>query len=452
VPFQKSVFSPGFAICILSWAVGPTQAARINCTQSALLAEVSAANAAGGGTITFNCSNTTIPMTTGVGALHNNVIIDGESRNITLEYVASLTGCSPNDGGGTGGGHEIGEFSGGGNTLRNLTFRNFMESWQIEGPNNTVEGNTFIAHICSDDGLSMTQTTAQNYVVRNNTFRGYTDKAIQASYGSGLIAGNTFTDCTQPIRSPYDNSAGGLMTIRGNTFNTSGDLSSCSGIHMDGTYQVIFENNTHSCLRGVRFGGAVQAIVRNNVITGNSRGGLRFSGASRGSVYGNTITHNGNDPGTELPGGVIVEETAQADLGGGSLMIHGQTVSSPGNNILRGNGFADLRNMNSAFSVRAEQNCWDHTSASDITSLDTAGPVDANPSATTCSSPPPPPGSTCDLNNDSSQNVLDIQLCIIQALGAAACSTGDINNDTICNILDVQRVIGAVLGGVCSTQ
>jgi hypothetical protein len=61
----------------------------------------------------------------------------------------------------------------------------------------------------------------------------------------------------------------------------------------------------------------------------------------------------------------------------------------------------------------------------------------------------PPPVTPCDLNRDRTTNVNDIQLIVIQVLGASAC-TADINGDGRCNILDVQRVVNAVTTGTCS--
>jgi glucose/arabinose dehydrogenase len=57
--------------------------------------------------------------------------------------------------------------------------------------------------------------------------------------------------------------------------------------------------------------------------------------------------------------------------------------------------------------------------------------------------------SPCDLNNDGSANISDVQLCVNQAIGITACSTGDINRDTSCNVIDVQRAVNAALGGAC---
>ncbi len=59
--------------------------------------------------------------------------------------------------------------------------------------------------------------------------------------------------------------------------------------------------------------------------------------------------------------------------------------------------------------------------------------------------------SACDLNQDNSTNVIDVQLGVNMALGVTSCS-GDINKDGVCNVIDVQRVVNAALGGQCVTQ
>ncbi|MEK7232699.1 MAG: hypothetical protein AAB268_02695, partial [Elusimicrobiota bacterium] len=56
--------------------------------------------------------------------------------------------------------------------------------------------------------------------------------------------------------------------------------------------------------------------------------------------------------------------------------------------------------------------------------------------------------SACDLNRDWSTDVVDVQLQVNQALGAAACAS-DINRDGSCNVIDVQRNVNASLGGPC---
>jgi hypothetical protein len=358
----------------------------VACTETALRSAIGQANAAGGGAITFTCRDTTIPMTSGLGDIMSGVVIDGEDRNITLAYSGTFTGCTVGDNG--VGGPAIGFMRGHDSVIRHLTFRNFLESLQIPGPNNTVEDNVFLAHSCSDDGVSTTTMQAKNTTIRNNRFQGYRDKAYQMSYGGGTIEGNTFIDSAQPIRGPYANTSNGYVvatfTIRNNVMRTTSDREACTGPHVDGTYRLVIEGNTIQCYRGLRLGGGTQAIVRNNVIDGNPRGGVQISDNAVVSLSGNSILNNGLTPGSEPAGGVVVYESGQADLGGGTLTIGGQAITSTGGNRLHGNGVADVRNLRTGYTVKAESNCWDHTTVSQVTASDVAGIVDVDPLGTVC--------------------------------------------------------------------
>ena len=77
-------------------------------------------------------------------------------------------------------------------------------------------------------------------------------------------------------------------------------------------------------------------------------------------------------------------ENGQADLGGGSLTISGQLTSSPGRNRLEGNGVADLRNLRTGYTVKAEGNCWDHATVAEVTGADSLGGVDLDPLGSAC--------------------------------------------------------------------
>jgi parallel beta-helix repeat protein len=361
-----------------SAGAGQTVSNRIACTQTALLAAITQANANGGGTITFNCSATTIPMTAGLGTIQDGVVLDGEDRRITLEYTANFTGCT------SGSGPAIGHLRGRHSTVRNLTFKHFLESLQIIGPDNVVEKNVFLAHSCSDDAISTTTLQSLNATIRLNRAQDYRDKALQLSLGSGTIEGNTFVNAKQPIRGPYDNSQGGVFVIRSNHFMTTGARDACTGVTIDGTYQIVFEENTLECFRGIRLGGNTQAIIRDNLIAGNPRQGVLIQGNAVASLSGNTITNNGLSPGTEPAGGVVVWENGRADLGGGALTLVGQTLTSRGSNRIQGNGVADVRNLRTGYTVKAEGNCWDHQTLSTILSTDRVGDVDVEPFAATC--------------------------------------------------------------------
>lgn len=381
-----SGFLISVSVCPRAAEAGQPAATAVACTESALRTAISQANANGGGTITFTCSATTIPMVLGLGDIASNVVIDGESRNITLEYAGTFNGCDVGDNGVSG--PPIGRMSGTHSAIRHLTFKNFLESLQISGPENTVEDSVFTAHNCSDDGLSTTTMQATGTVIRNNRFTGYRDKAYQMSYGSGAIEGNTFIDTAQPIRGPYANTWNGnsigVFTIRNNVMRTTSNREACTGPHVDGTYQLVIEGNTIECYRGLRLDGGTQAIVRNNIIDGNPRLGVLVGGSAVVSFSGNVITNNGLSPGSEPAGGVVVRESGQADLGGGTLVIGGEAVTSPGGNRLQGNGGADLRNTRSGYTVKAEGNCWDHTSVDQVAASDGLGTFDVDPLGSVC--------------------------------------------------------------------
>ena len=335
----------------------------VECTQDSLLKAIKNANRSGGGNITFNCRDTTISMDRGLGHIRNNVHLDGQSKNIVLEYRGRLEGCSVgNNGvkgpplatlGGRGGG-------GNNNAIRGLVFRNFLESIQVYGDNNVIADNEFLAHRCSDDAVSMPgKGASKNTIIRRNFFAGYKDKAIQMSFGSGTIEANTFLDNLAPIRGPYDNSNGGTYGIIDNYFLSSGNRRSCAAVTIDGRYVIHFKGNTLLCLRGLRVGGDTEILVEDNFIEGNDRVGIRLSGRAVASLSGNIIVNNGTKGGSLPSGGVVVTEKARADLGGGSLSIGGHSVASAGNNLLRGNGVANLRNLRPDYSVTADGNCWE---------------------------------------------------------------------------------------------
>lgn len=58
--------------------------------------------------------------------------------------------------------------------------------------------------------------------------------------------------------------------------------------------------------------------------------------------------------------------------------------------------------------------------------------------------------SSCDLNQDSSVNVADVQLGVNMSLGLAPC-TANIYGTGVCNVIVVQRLVNAALGGPCVT-
>lgn len=60
------------------------------------------------------------------------------------------------------------------------------------------------------------------------------------------------------------------------------------------------------------------------------------------------------------------------------------------------------------------------------------------------------PQSACDLNNDGTVNVADVQLATNMYLGQFAC-TASVNGPGVCDSVVIQRVTDAALGGPCVT-
>ncbi|MFB3779221.1 MAG: CAP domain-containing protein [Bryobacteraceae bacterium] len=60
----------------------------------------------------------------------------------------------------------------------------------------------------------------------------------------------------------------------------------------------------------------------------------------------------------------------------------------------------------------------------------------------------PPAESACDLSQDGTVNVVDVQRAVNMALGLTPC-TANINGDGVCNVVTVQRVVNGSLGGGC---
>lgn len=56
---------------------------------------------------------------------------------------------------------------------------------------------------------------------------------------------------------------------------------------------------------------------------------------------------------------------------------------------------------------------------------------------------------SCDVNGDGSSNIVDVQLEVNAALGAASCGYQDVDANGRCDVIDLQRVISAALGASC---
>ncbi|MBI5503305.1 MAG: DUF4215 domain-containing protein [Deltaproteobacteria bacterium] len=342
-----------------------TYACPIACTEAAFHTALQSCGGAGRA-ITFDCSNTTILIAdTGNGPRQNScngLVVDGLDRNITFEMDPKCWGrtipagdcrvpldpdgtCScPNVNSGT----LFMALNGNNMTVRNLTVRYFFDGIKTGGNDNTVENMTF-ERVCDDSmgnnsGVGNLYTgiwakTAcgkcmQNYGVFSATA---SDPKLRDHYNA-IVRDSLFTDCQQPIRMTnagrylieYTRMEGfyasGIFRCLGPRFSTGpGDT---QVVHMTGS-------ELDGCDNGVRFDGDVQGLVWGNTFVNNEFRGLLAQANSRVSMWDNVVRYNGGLSTSDLGlGGVGMDNTAQLDLGGGSITIDGQVVSSPGRNVL----------------------------------------------------------------------------------------------------------------------
>ena len=345
--------------------------ARIACTEAALRTALTQVASAGGGTVTFDCIDAIIEVADQIVFRGNNLILDGEDRKITFRY----SGTDPCDQ--TEGLDRFLEIYGNRNVIRNLTIDRFPEGIHFQSGDGNVGENLRFPIVCEDaitNGGS--GHVATNTVVRNSYFENSEDKAVMISNGGSItIEGSEFVDCMQPVRA---GAASGRVVVRNNTFRGRS-----SGPRFNGGSEgmfITFEGNTVSdATYGIRVYDDAQAVVRNNRFqlgkqTGEANA-VYAAGRARVRVEGNTITGYTSSP------GVLVKDSARADLGGGSVAIDGKSAVGAGGNTLR-NGKKgaphDLTNQTKT-EVHAEKNLWDQATAAEVRQHDVSGPADVDP-------------------------------------------------------------------------
>jgi hypothetical protein len=264
---------------------------------------------------------------------------------------------------------------------------------------------------------------------------------------------------------------GAILNTNGESYTVSdseiGPLSGCNG-----NVAMVYENNTatrlhiHNFSDGPRVSGN-NVTVQDSFINvcsnpGDHADGIQgYIGGTNVLVSHNTIDERGA---TAVTAPVFFADNSQSARvknnllagGGYSLRLHDDFTPDHGPWEATGN-----RIVNAAWlygpALTTNTECSAATMSWSDNRLVT---IDANYNVLTTgaqvncdgSTSGAPPTSACDLNNDSSTNVSDVQLCANQAIGALGCTTGDINQDSACNVVDVQRVVNGALGGICVTN
>ncbi|HEX9972053.1 MAG TPA: right-handed parallel beta-helix repeat-containing protein [bacterium] len=332
---------------------------RIECTESALRAAFDSVVAAGGGTITFNVSDTTILIDDRIYFYGNNMTLDGEDRNLVLKYVGPDS-CNQIE----GQDHFI-EIHGDNNVLRNLTLIGFPDGIHVQSGYDNIVENVKFPIVCEDaitnNGRGF---EAFRTIIRKCYFENSEDKAVMINNGgSATVEDCEFVDCMQPVRA---GGRSGHYVVRNCIFRGRSTGPRFSG-GKDGM-TVIFENNTiHDARYGIRVYGYVQAIIRNNIFRPSDFGVYAYDSAS--------VWLERNDIQDASGVGVLLKGLVQADLGGGNVRINENTTSSLGFNILKGNQARNLVNQTNNM-IMAKNNIWDHATVTEILSQDVSGSVD----------------------------------------------------------------------------
>ena len=338
---------------------------RIDGTEAALRAALTKAAAAGGGTITFNVSNTVIGIEDRIYFYGNDLVLDGEDRHITFKYTGP-DACSQTE----GQDHFI-EIHGDKNVIRNFTLDGFPDGIHVQSGYNNVIENIRFPKVCEDaitnNGRGF---EAFRTIIRNCYFENSEDKAVMINHGGSVTVENCeFLNCQQPVRA---GGKSGRYIIRKCRFRGRS-----TGPRFNGGAEgmvVEFEDNVvEEASYGIRLYGSVLAILRNNRFrprAGNGHGIYVYESAR--------ARLEGNDVQGAARGGVLVQDAALADLGGGKLVICGDSTPSAGLNILKGNQPADLVNETETL-IKAKNNVWDHTTAAEVLSLDVRGPAEVEP-------------------------------------------------------------------------
>jgi hypothetical protein len=338
---------------------------RIDGAEAALRAALAKVAAAGGGTITFNVSNAVIGIEDRIYFYGHEMILDGEDRNITFKYTGP-DACSQTE----GQDHFI-EIHGDKNVIRNFTLDGFPEGIHVQSGHDNLVENIRFPKVCEDSVTNNGRGfEAFRTIIRNCYFENSEDKAVMINDGgSVLIEKCEFLNCQQPVRA---GGRSGRYLIRKCLFRGRSTGPRFNG-GADGMVVEFDDNVVEEASYGFRLYGSVLAILRNN----------RFRPRA-GNGYGIYIYENararleGNDVQGASRGGVLVQGSAQADLGGGKLIICGDGTASAGRNILKGNQPADLINETETL-IKAKFNLWDYATAAEVLSQDVRGAAEVEP-------------------------------------------------------------------------
>lgn len=331
---------------------------QIECEETALRMALDSVSSMKGGMITFTSQQDTIDISDRIYFYGNNLVLDGEERELVLRYTGP-DDCSQKE----GQDHFI-EIHGDNNVVRNFTLLGFPDGMHIQRGNNNLVENLKFPYICEDAVTNNGRGfEAFKTIIRGCYFAEAEDKAVMINNGgSAVIESCEFVNCAQPVR------AGGKCgeyVIKDCTFRGVSTGPRFSG-GAEGM-RIFFQKNTvEDAKYGIRVYGEVEALIQNNTIRSVQYGLYAYQKAKirmeNNIIQGSTGI------------GILLEDSVQADLGGGLVPLCGDTVSSAGMNVIKENKIKDLVNK-TPFTVKAVNNSWDHQTRTDVLTEDVQGSV-----------------------------------------------------------------------------
>jgi len=352
-----------------------------------------------GGTITFDCSFSTIYISDRIYFNGSNMTLDGEDKKITLRYNGPDL-CDQ-----TEGQDHFMALGGSNNTIRNFKLLYFPNGITVTGGSDNIIENLSFPTICESAVInSANKAAGVGTIVRDCLFTGAEGRAVQigdAVGGSCTVENCQFVNCAKPVS--MTSGQNGLYVIRhclmetnsGSPGYSHGMLGPiCKPEVAGGIPNVLFESNVIvNPIDGLGIGGGaatVRAVVRNNVLKNTPAQGVTVKGLvfadDKGSIklYNNEITDS-------KAYGVRVSTGGSADLGGGSLgwtmTLTGyaaDSASSPGHNLIQNNKVYNVNNA-TALTYSATGNCWDNSppvSGDDYSGLWTVTPYNCTGAGT----------------------------------------------------------------------
>jgi len=310
---------------------------QIECEETALRMALDSVSSMKGGMITFTCEKDTIDISDRI-------------------YFYN---CSQKE----GQDHFI-EIHGDNNAVRNFTLLGFPDGIHIQSGNNNLVENLKFPYICEDAVTNNGRGfEAFGTIIRGCYFAEAEDKAVMINNGgSAVIESCEFVNCAQPVRAGGKR---GEYVIKDCTFRGVSTGPRFSG-GAEGM-RIFFQKNTvKNAKYGIRIYGEVEALIQNNTIRSVQYGLYAYQKAKI-RMENNVIQGS-----TGI--GILLEDSVQADLGGGLVPLYGDTVSSAGMNVIKENKIKDLVNK-TPFTVKAVNNSWDHQTRTDVLTEDVQGSV-----------------------------------------------------------------------------